>query len=90
MLFKGISLIIIPKEACAMENKAHQRYKWLCLQLEEDREMLYLREKLRLAQPELIAAVNALPPELRENIMEFIGILGEISDRTTGVCCYVP
>ena len=73
-----------------MENKAHERFKWICLQVEEDGEMLFLREKLRQAQPEFLFALNALPPELQENITEYIGILGEISERTMEICCYVP
>ena len=73
-----------------MENKAHERYKWLCLQMEEDEELLYLRERLRQAQPDFLAAMEALPPDLRENVTEFIGILGEISHRMTELCCYVP
>ena len=73
-----------------MENKAHERYKWICLQMEEDGEMVFLREKLRLAQPEFMEAMNALPPALQENVTEYLGILGEISARTTEICCYMP
>ena len=73
-----------------MENKAHGRYKWIQRQLETDEEYLHLMERLRQATPDFRAAMNALPPEHRESITEYLGILAELSDRTTEICCYVP
>ena len=71
-----------------MENKAHERYKWLCRQVEEDEEMRHLTQKLRQAQPDFAAAMAALPPEHRQSIYEYIGILGEIAERTKEISCY--
>ena len=73
-----------------MENKAHERYKWLCGQLEVDEEYLHLLELLRLAQPDFAAAMAALPPEHRQSIFEYIGILGEISERSKEISCFGP
>ena len=73
-----------------MENKAYERYKWLCQQLEVDEEYLHLLERLRLAQPDFAAAMAALPPEHRQSIFEYIGILGEISERSKEISCYGP
>ena len=73
-----------------MEEKAHEHYKWLCRQVEEDEELRYLTEKLRQAQPDFIDALNALPPEHRQSIYEYIGILGEISDRVKEISCNRP
>ena len=73
-----------------MENKAYERYKWLCQQLEVDEEYLHLLERLRLAQPDFAAAMAALPPEHRQSIFEYIGILGEIAERAKEISCYGP
>ena len=73
-----------------MENKAHQRYKWLCQQREEDAEYLHLLERLRQAQPDFADAMELLPPEHRESVTEYLGILAELYDRVTEICCYVP
>ena len=73
-----------------MENKAHERYKWLCQQLEADEEYLHLLERLRLAQPDFSSAIAALPPEHRQSIFEYIGILGEIAERAKEISCYGP
>ena len=71
-----------------MENKAHERYKWLCRQLEADEEYLHLLERLRLAQPDFASAMAALPPEHRQSVYEYIGILGEIAERAKEISCY--
>ena len=73
-----------------MVNKAHERYKWLCRQVEEDEEMQHLTQKLRQAQPDFAAAMAALPPEHRQSIYEYIGILGEIAERSKEISCYGP
>ena len=73
-----------------MENKAHERYKWLCLQREEDAEYLHLMERMRRAQPDFAAAMELLPPEHRQSVIEYLGILGELFDRMTEISCYVP
>lgn len=73
-----------------MENNAHERYKWINRQLETDEEILHLMQRLRENMPAFQAAMNALPQEHRESITEHLGILAEISDRTTEICCYVP
>jgi hypothetical protein len=73
-----------------MECLAHERYKWICRQLETDAEYLHLMERLREATGDFQAALEALPPAQRANILEYLGILGEISDRTKEICCYVP
>ena len=73
-----------------MENKAHERYKWIKRQSEEDEEFLHLMERLRQATPDFQAAMDFLPPEHRENVTEYLGILGELSDRTMEICCYMP
>ena len=73
-----------------MSDKAHERYKWLKQQQEEDTEYLYLMERLRQAHPDFAAAMNFLPPEHRESVTEYLGILEELSDRTTEICCYMP
>ena len=73
-----------------MFDKAHERYKWIKNQQETDEEYLHLMERLRQAMPGFQAAMNVLSPEHRENITEYLGILGELSDRTTEICCYMP
>ena len=73
-----------------MDNLAHARYKWIHSQMEEDAEFLHLRERLRQAGPDFQAAMDALSPEHRQSITEYLGILGEISDRITEISCYVP
>ena len=73
-----------------MENRAHERYKWINRQLETDGEYLHLMERLRQAEPDFLAAMDTLPREHRENITEYLGILAELSNRTTEICCYVP
>ena len=73
-----------------MENKAHARFKWIREQLDTDGEYLHLMERLRKAAPDFAAAMNVLPPEHRDSVTEYLGILAELSDRTTEICCYVP
>lgn len=73
-----------------MENLAHERYKWIHRQMEEDAEFLHLLERLREAGPDFQAAMDALSPEHRGSVNEYLGILGELSDRITEICCYVP
>ena len=73
-----------------MENKAHERYKWIKQQVETDEEYLHLMGRLRENEQAFYAAVNALPQEHREAIMEHLGILAELSDRTIEICCYMP
>lgn len=73
-----------------MENKAHERYKWIKQQLETAGEYLHLMERLRENEPAFQAALDTLSPEHRESILEHLGILGELSDRTTEICCYMP
>ena len=53
-------------------------------------EYLYLLERLRQAQPDFAAAMALLPPEHRESVTEYLGILAELYDRITEICCYVP
>ncbi len=73
-----------------MENKAHERYKWINRQLETDEEILHLLARLRENEPAFQAAMNALPREHRDSVTEHLGILAELSDRTTEICCYMP
>ena len=73
-----------------MDNLAHERYKWIHRKLEEDPEFLLLRERLREAEADFLAAMEALSPEHRQSVTEYLGILGELSDRLTEICCYVP
>ena len=73
-----------------MENKAHERYKWIKQQVEIDEEYLHLMRRLRENEPAFQAAMNALSREHRESITEHLGILAELSDRTTEISGYVP
>ena len=73
-----------------MFDRAHQRYKWIKEQVEVDEEYLYLMGRLRENQPAFHAALNALSQEHRESIIEYLGILAELSDRETEICCYMP
>ena len=73
-----------------MENKAHERYKWIKQQMEIDEEYLHLMRRLRENEPAFQAAMNALPQKHRDSIVEYIGILAELSDRMTEIACYVP
>ena len=73
-----------------MFDKAHERYKWIKRQVEMDEEYLHLMERLRNNQLAFQAALATLPPEHREAIIEYLGILAELSDRTTEICCYMP
>ena len=72
-----------------MEDKAHERYKWINRQLETDGEYLHLMERMRRAQPDFAAAMELLPPEHRQSVIEYLGILGELFDRMTEISCYV-
>ena len=73
-----------------MFDKAHDRYRWIKQQVETDEEYLHLMGRLRQAMPDFQAAMNTLPQEHRDAITEYLGILGELSDRTTEICCYMP
>ena len=73
-----------------MEIKAHARYKWIKQQVEADEEYRHLLERLRQAKPDFLAALNALTPEQRDSVIEYIGICEELSERTTEICCYMP
>lgn len=73
-----------------MSDKAHERFKWIKRQVEEDEEYLYLMERLRRATPDFQAAMHALSPEQQDSVIEYLGILAELSDRTTELCCYMP
>ena len=73
-----------------MEDKAHERFKWILQQSEQDEEYLYLMERLRQATPDFQAAMNALSQEHRDSIIEYLGICEELSERTTEICCYMP
>ncbi len=73
-----------------MEDKAHERFKWILQQSEQDEEYLYLMERLRQATPDFQAAMNALSQEHRDSVIEFFGICEELSQRTTEICCYMP
>ena len=73
-----------------MENLAHERYKWICRQLEQDAEYLHLLNRLRDAAPDFQIALDALSPAHRQSITEYLGILGELSERTKEIGCYAP
>ena len=73
-----------------MIDKAHERYKWIKNQQETDEEYLHLIERLERAKPDFRRAMEALSQEHRDSITEYLGILGELSDRTTEICCYLP
>ena len=73
-----------------MFDKAHERYKWIKRQVEMDEEYLHLMGRLRENEQAFHAALDTLPPEHREAIIEHLGILAELSDRTTEICCYMP
>lgn len=73
-----------------MDSLAHERYKWIKRQLEEDPEFLHLQDRLREAAPDFSAAMDALSPEHRQSITEYLGILAELSDRTVEICCLMP
>ena len=73
-----------------MEDKAHARFKWIGQQVETDEEYQHLLERLRQATPDFQAALNALPQEHRDSVIEYLGICEELSARTTELCCYMP
>ena len=73
-----------------MYDKAHERFKWIMRQVETDTECLYLMKRLRENEPDFQAAMHALSQEHRDSIIEHLGILEEIADRTTEICCYMP
>ena len=73
-----------------MDSLAYERYKWIHRKMEEDEEFLYLQEKLREAGPDFQAAMEALSPEHRQSVTEYLGILGELYDRMTEISCCVP
>ena len=73
-----------------MEDKTHERYKWIKRQVEQDAEYLYLMARLREHEPAFQRALNALSPEDRESILEHLGICGELSDRMMEICCFMP
>ena len=72
-----------------MFDKAHERYKWIKRQVETDEEYLHLMGRLRQNEPAFHAAMVALPREYRDAIIEQLGILAELSDRTAEICCYM-
>jgi hypothetical protein len=73
-----------------MENKAHERYKWIRGQEDTDGEYRHLLQRLRENGPAFQAAMEALPQEHRESVTEHLGILAELYERITEICCYVP
>ena len=73
-----------------MFEKAHERYKWIKRQVELDEEYLHLMGRLRESEPEFQSAMAVLSPEQRDAVIEYLGILAELSDRTTEICCYMP
>jgi hypothetical protein len=73
-----------------MEDKVHARFKWIKRQVEADAEYLHLLQRLQLATPDFLAAVNTLSQEQRDSVYEYIGICAELSDRVTEIACYIP
>ena len=73
-----------------MFDKAHERYKWIKRQVELDEEYLHLMGRLWENEPEFQSAMAALSQEHRDAVIEHLGILAELSDRTTEICCYMP
>ena len=78
------------QEVKKMADRAYKRYTQLEKELETDGEYLYLMDRLQRAEPGYRDAMNALGPEHRQNILEYLGTLGEIYDRITEICTFLP
>ena len=73
-----------------MQDKSYERYKRLNEEIWADEEIIHLAERLQEAEPGYRDAMNALSPEHRENMTEYLGTLGEIYDRITEICSFLP
>lgn len=73
-----------------MDNKTFERYMWLEKQLETDPEYLALMQRLKENMPALEDALNSLSPEHRDAVIEYIGICGELAERTGEIACFGP
>lgn len=73
-----------------MSKTAYDRYKWIENQLETDEEYQLLMARLRENEPAFHAALDTLTPELREAIVEHMGICAEMAERTTEIACFGP
>ena len=73
-----------------MPDRSYERYQKLNEEIWADREIIHLMERLRKAEPGYRDAMNALSPEHRRNMTEYLGTLREIYDRITEICSFLP
>ena len=73
-----------------MPDRSYERYKRINEEMRTDEEIIYLMERLRKAEPGYRDAMNALRPEHRQSMTEYLGTLGEIYDRITEICSFLP
>lgn len=73
-----------------MDQTAYERYKWTQQQLDTDAEYLHLLVKFQEAQADFRAAMETLTPEHRQNVTEYLGLLGELQDRSVQIACMAP
>lgn len=74
----------------SMLKRAVRRYDLMRKELETDLEYQALARELQELEPHFQAAVDMLPQEHRDVIMEYIGVYGEMAERETELACYVP
>lgn len=73
-----------------MINKSYERYKWVQKQLETDGEYQHLMQRFWENEPDFRAAMDALNEEQRMAVMEYIGIYGELAERSIEIACCAP
>lgn len=73
-----------------MSVNSYERYKWMEKQLETDSEYQHLMKRLWEAEPDFRAVLDALDEEQKTAIIEYIGVYGELAERSTEIACCAP
>ena len=73
-----------------MSKESYERYKWMEKQLETDVEYLHLMARLREQTPAFQAVLATLTQEQKADLIEYMGICGELAERSTEIACYAP
>ncbi len=69
---------------------SYERYKWMEKRLETDSEYQHLMERLQAQTPAFHAVLDALTPDQKQDIIEYIGICSELAERSTEIACCAP
>ena len=72
-----------------MSKQAYDRIQKLRSQLDSDPEYQELERRRMEAESGFSAALDALVPEQRQNVMEYLGILQELGLREIELACFI-